>query len=378
MKARLCSILLLVLLFAGGLIQEVHAQSDRWPRPIVSDPTQDVRRELLLSHGINPEPGSLIHFLRNGFDLKSLPRGLPQLPQLKSEIVNAAIVELGITAAESAVPLLIEIAEQHPPKGVATIIARDFEDSPIEMVDQEVLTMTRLLSLNAVMALGLIGDERAAPTILHLIRTEPGSAFITNGAEALALMGHNDGLGALVLLAASNDANESAAAFRSIFIVTGRNYGLTENSSIAKRRQLLEQLRSWFEERGHKEPIFRSEVLRRQEVPVLPDSIDPRSLRGLLRGSSDLTNYDRRYEARQELFGLAPQRFDELEKIATDPLEDLDIRRAAMRWMTVSNARAARSIIRRLRKDENPSIGDMAGVIEQDIPRYLEEQRGKR
>ena len=52
------------------------------------------RQELLISHGINLDPASMLTFLRNGFPEENLPEGLPQEPRVKTAVVNAAIEEL--------------------------------------------------------------------------------------------------------------------------------------------------------------------------------------------------------------------------------------------------------------------------------------------
>jgi hypothetical protein len=92
-------------------------------------------------------------------------------------------------------------------------------------------------------------------------------------------------------------------------------------------------------------------------------------------GRNTRDDFDRRLEARRQLSELAPRRFDELKVIAEDVREDLDIRRAAIRWLAVGNPRRARGILRKLRKDENAIIGETVRTVEQDIPEYIENQR---
>lgn len=360
----------LICLMLLALVATAPAQRPQWGTPVIDDPGGRDRRELLLSHGVNPDAASLVRFLREGFPPASVNR-LPQAPLLKSMVVDAAIAELGITAQESAVPVLIEIAERRLPPGIERIVRRDFEQSPIEIIDSEMQTMRRVLSLNAVVALGLIGDASASATILELMRTETGTAFITKGAVALGMMGSNEGLPSLVLLASRVESPDSPVAFRTIFTLTGRNYSVSENTSRARHRERAAQLLAWFEAGGKDHPVYRLDVMRRMNSAPTDEPLDPASLRGALRASRDITNYDRRWAARNTLREIAPYRFEELDVIARDPLEDLDIRRAAMNWLSATDPRKARRTIRRLATDENPIIAETAEVLDREIREAL-------
>lgn len=362
-------LLFTILILLLGAVS-ASAQRPQWGQTIIDDSAATERRELLLTHGINPDAASLVRFLREGFPPASM-QNHPEQPLLKSAVVDAAIAELGLTAEESAVPILIEIAARRLPQGIERIIRRDFEQSPVEIIDSEMQKMRRVLSLNAVVALGLIGNQEAEPTILDLMRTETGTAFITKGAVSLGLMGSNEGLPSLVLLATQVESPDSPVAFRTIYTLTGRNYNVSENTSRARHRERVVQLKEWFESGGKDQPVYRLDVLRRMNTPPAPEPLDPASLRGALRASRDITSYDRRWTARNTLREITPNRFEELETIARDPLEDLDIRRAAMSWLAAVDPKEARKTIRRLADDENPIIAETSEVLDREIREAL-------
>lgn len=350
---------------------------DPWPAAIIPDPDAQERRELLLSHGINPLPEDVLGFLQNGFREESLPMGLPREPIMKSEVVNAAIVELGITATQPAVPMLMKIASREFTPAMDALIRRDFESTPIEVADQQIQVARRLLSLNAVVSLGLIGDESAEGTVLDVMAREKGTAFITQGAVALGQMGSAKGLPAVVKLAHEIESPDSAAAFNAIYLLTGRNYGYTEYTGLKKRRALIAKLDEWMAGEGATVAVYRTEVLRRMQAPPREAIVDTKSLQALLRESLNAFDYDSRYTARRQLAERGKVMVKELRTLATDDMEDLDIRSAAMRWLAMVDADEAESTMRKLRKDENPSIASAAREILKDIPAYKAEEKAK-
>ena len=344
----------------------------------VPDSNTDNRRQMLLSHGVNPLPADLLSFLQNGFNLTSLPKGLPDRPLMKSEIINAAIMELGITGVEESVPVLTQIAREQLPSACQRIVERDFEQVPIDQKDAQVALMKQVLSLNAITALGYIGDASAAQAILEQMRTQTATSFVTKGAIALGLMGNAEGLPSVVLLASDSTSDDSIAAFDTIYILTGRNYGYSVKTPLAKRRQLVAQMKEWFEKEGSSISVYRPDVLRRMNNPPKP-FVDPAdtSIRGLLRNSVDVTNYDARYYAREKLTRQAKDNFDELKSIVQDVNEELDVRRAAMQWLAIANPKKAKSVIRSQQDDENKTIAELARSLERDIDQARDFEKNK-
>lgn len=373
------AVLLLVLPLIVSLLANAGAQSPaaQWRQPIIDDPGLNERRELLLSHGVNPDAASMLRFLENGFDTNALPKGLPPAPQLKSEVVNGVIAELGITASDEGVPVLIRIARHDNPEAVQRIIRDDFEQLPLATQQESINRMERLLSLNAIIALGLIGDERGAPVILDMINSESGTIFTTTGAIALGEMGRSDGIPKLFALASNLESDESVPAFAAFYQLTGRNYGYSMNTPRARRRQLVAELSNWLQDHDWKPPIYRADVLRRLNSQPVVNTVDPTSLRGLLRSTMDISDYDKRYAARETLKNGASQQFEQLKSIVQDPMEELDIRRAAMQWLAIADAKKAKPIIRRQLKDENPLVAQMAASLGKDIDEALDYKKPK-
>lgn len=341
-------------------------------------PAEMQAAETLVSHGIATDPASLMAFLREGFDVAALPRGLPASPSLKVEVVDSAIRELAVQRSEAAVPLLIELAESRPPAAVDRIIRRDLEGLPLEYGDRAMAESVELLATNATVALGLIGDERAIPALLARLRSPLPAAPKADAAVALGMMGRGEGLEEMLALARRVESNDCVLAFATVYILTGRNYGVSINTSLARRRALVDELERWYHGGGKETPIYRSEVRRRQSAPPQATVLEPNSLRGMLRDTFNVFDYDRRFLARQHLRDQMNSRFDELSAIVADPMEELDVRRAAMQWIVVANPNGSKSVLRRQRRDENPMIRDAADAMLEEIPRLIEERRNAR
>lgn len=360
--------LLILIAMMVASLSALQAQTDM----VIDDPTRPARHEALIAHGISPEPAELIGFLRDGFP--ELPRGLPETPDLKSELVLAAVAELGVIGAESAVPLLIEMVDESYPDGVEIIVRRDFESFPIDVAESYVLRMLRLVSDNAITSLGLIGDERSRDTLLNALESNNDNRRI-NAAIALGQIGDGSGLPVLLEIVREFESPVAIEAFRAIYVITGRNYGFHNQTSLQKRQNLVEQYEQWLSENGDDPPVFRTETLRRsQDARVTrPPALDPNSLRGMLRNTYNVNDFDSRFYARRAMRNSARANFTELESIVRDEMEDIDIRRAAINWLAIANPKEARSVIRRQTNDENPLIAETAEFMLDEIPRYIEE-----
>ncbi len=367
--------LLAVLLFALIAPRGAHAQE--FALHELARRNQQSRHQLLITHGVNTDAASLLAFLETGFSEAALRRGLPNDPRMKGEIANAALQELGFLQAPAAVPVFIGILEGNLPQGAQRIINRDVEVFPIEQVDEQRGVMTKILRLNAIVALGLIGDRSAADAVFASMQREVGGEFVTEGAIALALLEDNRGLAPLVGFAGRVTEDSLRGTFATVFVVTGRNYGITESTSIARRRVVQKEFENWAANEGRRQVPSRADVLRRRTIGYIIPPPTTDSVRGLLKASRTFNNYDIRYAARQRLQTIAPSSLDELRTIATDPMEDLDVRWAAMDWYAATNPREARGTIRDIaRRDENPSLRQRAELLRDEIEIVLKE--GKR
>ena len=317
----------------------------------------------------------MIAFLQNGFSQEAIRRSLPAEPVVKSEVANKAIEELGLSQSREAVPILMQIAAGEIPPGVALLLRQDVEMLPVRDADFLVGRYQQALRRNACVALGLIGDPAAADTILATMRQISDPVMVSEGAVALGLLGDSRGL--LPLIAAVRDPEDPglASVFAAIFYLTGRNYDITEVTPVARRREAVDQFREWYEADGRDLQPARSEILRRRERGIEVPPLPVEDLRGALRATRDMDNYDRRYAGRERLRQLGPGAAPQLRQIAVDPLEDLDIRRAAMTYYAGADSAQARKDMKSLaKKDENPIIREHAESLIADIDQALEQK----
>lgn len=362
--------LLALLLPSQGAAAEPHLE-------LIAQQNQEERDRLLVTHGVNTTNEAILDFLQNGFSRQAIQRGLPREPEVKSVIANVAIREAGYRRMRTAVPILIDTAKGDLNEAMRGIIRRDVEGMPIRSMEEREFLYTRRLLFDSVVALGYIGDPRGADAVVEAMRRNPGIGMLREGAISLALMGDARGLEKLAeQLPRYRDPEEQADAFSAIYYITGRNYGVRDVTSIARRREAVEEFREWYERVGEisggRDDIFR----RRLDGLQFPDPAIS-SVRGALRASVTFEDFDRRYAARQALRQRAQDSVPELREIATDPLEDLDIRQAAMEWYAAADPRGARREIRRLRNDDNPRISSAAERLLPEIDEVISREGGR-
>jgi HEAT repeat protein len=329
------------------------------------------RHAALISHGVNTTPGALLHFVQNGFSDAALARGLPREPRVKTEVMNYAIQELGYQQVIAAVPLLTSLLDGDGTPGMQRVLQFDAEPLPIAGVMEYRAELFTFLRFNAMVALGLIGEPEGIPAVRALIERENRAGFLAEGAIALALMGDAGTLDRLARRAAETTGEEQEVCFGAIFLLTGRNYGVTEETSVARRKQHVADLRAWMQTPEARAEIARRDVLRRRATGAQIPEVPVNTLRGALRATRQFDDYERRYAARQRLRTIAPASTDELRALCLDPLEDNDIRVAAMDWYAASSPEEARRTIRRLRDDENPPVRQRAHLLLEEINRAL-------
>lgn len=370
----------------GGLLAAVLlAQGAAWAQP-TAEPgliemaarRQATRHELLLSHGVETTPGAILAFLDRGFGDDIESQGLPQSPRAKTDVLIAGIEELGYQRAAEAAPVLAEIVDDRFPAGAAGVIARDAENLPIEEAETRVADYRRVVRLNAVVALGLIGDASAAPSVRRAMVGDEVGGFVTEGAIALALMDDPSGLAAVAGLATRASEDIIEGVYTAVFIVSGRNYGITPQSSPARRREAAQQLGEWTAANAATMPLSRRDILRRRAEGYRVPAPPLETLRGALKASRDPRNYDARYAARTRLQTLVPGSLPEVRAIVEDESEDIDIRWAAMEWFAASEPRQARKVLDRIAdRDEVPTIRERARVLLEDIRQALAAEKEK-
>lgn len=321
------------------------------------------RTEMLVSHGVDPEPVPMVAFLKGGFGEEMLLRGLPSLPENKAQVVDAAIKELGVQRDPLAVGVLSQLARGELPRGVETVLSRDLERQPVGMRDQALEACRLVFKSNAVVALGLIGDESALPAIRDALATSSDPQTRIECAVAMALMGSGEGLPALVELAGAEDARVSGAAFDALFYATGRNHGVWRETSEQRRRTAAGELAAWYRGQGIILAVNPADVLRRRmEGPPRPVSPEG-SLRALLRATRNPLDQAARMDARERLAESGAAHREEFRALALDPDEDSDIRAEAARWYSMLEPKASRTVLRKLLKDENEPVANTAKTL---------------
>ena len=320
-------------------------------------------RELLMSLGVNPDVTSMLSLLEEGIPAAAVERGLPAVPKYRIEAVSAAIQELGITGDWRATRVLADIATEKLPLGVQRILDRDLESQPIQLYDKSKYAFTRVLTQNAVVALGLLGDPNGLPALREVLRAEHPAEVRYECAIALGLLGSNEGFLSLGTLAQSKVAVESIAAFDGIYFLTGRNYGVWRETSIARREEAVRELQAWLAMDGRNVQPIRSEVLRRRLEGPPKAMADPGSLRALLRTTRNPVSQAERITARNAIYSRPQGISDEFRLMALDPMEDSDIRCEAARWYTMAEPEKSKAMLRRLRKDPNPMVSGTAETL---------------
>ena len=379
-------VLLLVLVLLSAATTPARAQSPGAAQPAsferepflveLAEKGQRERLDRLLSHHLNPTPSSLLAFLQSGFPPSTLSGKLPAQAGPRTDVYNDAIAELGFNRVAAAVPTLVEILDGRVPPGLEQVLSIDLEPLPLDRSDVVRRDMLAIVRLNALVALGYIGDPSASGSILRAMEREPGGAFVTEGAIALALLGDGNGLGALSPLTQDPRSENLPGVFEAIYVVTGRNYGLTRNTAIPRREQLIREHAQWLRGEGAVFEPSRSLVLRRRLVGPLEPELPLEDLRGALRATRDVDNFDRRYAGRERMRSLGKSAAPQLRAIVEDEMEDIDIRRAAMTFYAAAEPSEARRVLRRVERDSvDPLIREVAASLERSIEQELKNER---
>ncbi|MGF1573421.1 MAG: hypothetical protein ACFCU1_10160 [Sumerlaeia bacterium] len=333
------------------------------------------RSELLLTHGINLDVPSMLVFLSNGFPENTLRRGLPDQPEKKTEVANAVVQELGFQQSPEAVALLLSIAKGNRPNGLVDVLDRDTEALPVTTKETAAIYYHNVLRYNALVALGLLGDKSVAEEIHLLLQANPDFSLALEGSVALGLLEDSRALQVLANQMKSAETERLHTAFQAVFFLTGRNYDVSQFSSVGKRREAISQFRTWFAENKSTWQPSREAILRRREAGLVYTVPPLGTIRGALRATKEFGNYDLRYSGRTFLRNKGDAIWEEYQLISLDPLEELDIRVAAMEWYAASSPKNAKKDFKKLEdNDENPEIRDKARSLLDDIEKLLDKK----
>ncbi len=330
---------------------------------------QDPEGAALRGHGIGLTNRDLVTFLEKGFPRNLDAARMPERPQEKSQLAVYAMARLAQAKATEAVPVLVSIAAMNLPEGVAGLVRIDVNQTSPGSREDFRQKAIRILQFNAINALGIIGDPLALPVVRAAFANESSPGARIQYAITMAALGDAGGTDALVGIIQAANRRESAAAARAFYIITGQDFGFTENTPIRARKTRAAAYAQWWQANRMSFRPDREAVAARRIEPVKMPAFQPRSTRDLLKLSAfyfDFSNRFRTFEARDRISQAGRTMNPDLLRIMNDPMEDLDVRMEAMNWYFEFNRTESRKVFQRLRRDENPEIAEKARVLIDD------------
>ncbi len=334
-------------------------------------------RDVLILHGINPDAASILQYFQSGFSEQALLRGLPLEPREKTQVVINALQVLGDLRASQAVDVLIRICEGQFPTGVRQAFRIDLQGVEGLLVQSRQSRLQDVVTYNTVVALGWIGDSKAAPVIKQLMESKEPTGFITQGALALGMMGDTSGLPRVIDLMESGNPGEQAGAARIFYYITGRYYDLGPETSVERHKKVIDDAKMWYAQMIKDLEVSGAEVRRRRMDPYPPTTQEPdlTSIHGLCKTATRIVeDYRLSLAARQKLTDLGPEALPELEEIARDPMADNNVRLEALRHYVRIAGKDSKKLLKDLDDDENKPVAERAEYLRKNLDAYLERQ----
>lgn len=325
-----------------------------------NDPDRALER-----HGVSDSSKAQLAFLETGYP-KTAPNPLPDQPVEKSQLAIDAMKRLGAARSRESVAALVRIASLDLPAGVRALVDFDLEQTDPGTRDQFREKALRILQFNAVNALGLIGDPAGLPAVRAVAARAPTAAASITYALNLACLGDPSGIPALLKAIEQSERKEAAAAARVFTIATGQDFGLTEVTATRERRAKATRYAQWWKANAATFRPDSAAVLKRRTTPRALPRFTPRSVRDYLKLSAiyfDFANNAGSVDAREHLKRTGPAANRDLEALANNASEDIDVRMEAMNWLYEINEEGAKPVLMRLRKDENAEVADKAKVL---------------
>jgi hypothetical protein len=322
------------------------------------EPAQSIADlELLKSAGVATSGAGLLQLLDKG------PKARLRKEVEGGQLAVEAMARLAELRYKAAVPTLARIAAGDLPDGVQALLQKDLEDVSPRSRGEFEDKARRILRLNAVTALGWIGDQRGLEAVRRAMSAEPSTAMRLQIAQSLAFLGDPSGMDFVVQVIGKGSRRESAAAAAVYKVVTGQDFGIGEYTPVRLRRSRAPQYtRHWSSIRQGFVPD-RSAMEKRRSELGRPARYTPRTTADYLKLAADYLDMNdaRGSRAAREYLARAGSSLNgELQRIASDPNEDLDVRMEAMNWLFQNQRERAYPFLRSLRRDENPEIVDKA------------------
>lgn len=320
--------------------------------------------------GVGLTSPQLIQFLEAGVPDTS---ALPEEPQEKSQLIIDAMAKLASLKAEDAVPTLEKIASVEMPQGVMQMLDYDVRNTSPEGREDFRNRALRLMQYNAVNALSLIGKTSSRALVRSIFKQETDTNARIQYAVCLASLGDASGVDFLVDVIGRENRRQSAAAARAFLIITGQDFGYTEHTPVRARRSRAATYAQWWRANRGDYIVDVAAVNERRAAPPINMTYQPRNTRDLLKLASnyfDFNNMTKSQDARKALKDAGDSINGDLERIAQDVNEDLNIRMEAMNWYYEANRQNTskpKALMKRLKRDENPEISDKANTLLEQI-----------
>jgi len=332
---------------------------------------------ILQRHGVDASVRGLVVFLENGWHGVARRVEPPPEPPFKSSLLIDAWQLLAyrydqyLAAApetRSAVGMVALLyAQGRIPPGALEIVEEDMRSVEPALRADERRARLELLQFNGIIAAGWFAepDESSRRVLRQLVERETRPLIQVHYYHSLALLGDAEAIDALVAETSKANRTSSVAAANFLSILTGRTFDLTANRAIAPRAEAAQDIIRWRMQNREPIAVDRTRIMERQQRQILTgqERHNLHTLRGLLRASADqLDLADQRGSrtAWNELERMGPALEKHLEPILEDPREDLDIRAEAIRWHVRLQGRNARRRLRKLARDPNPEIVELA------------------
>ena len=338
--------------------------------------------ESLTRHGVNLQPAGLAAFLENGWKAAKPPATLPDAPPEKTSLFIDTWTLLAQRrdevrnlpdARNQLSQLSLRYATANFPPGVLRMLDEDFAAA----ADPKTAAQARsgrmeFLQYNGMVALSLFGEPSsatlAAARSVYAAETRP--VVRVPYAQTLVMLGDLSALDDLVAEAGKGNRESSVAAARSLSILLGRAFNLNVNMAVAPRAEAGREIVSWWKNEGSKARqagqlrVDREAVIERIFYQPPARRLSLRTVRDMLRASSDkldVTDQRGSRTAMSKLQAAGKVLLEELRPIVANPREDLDVRSEAILWyLRLEDEGKARRQIKKLAKDPNPEIVDLA------------------
>jgi hypothetical protein len=330
------------------------------------------------AHGIGVSTPALVDFLERGWQGARPPTPLPEVPAEKTSLLNDAWQLLALRYREvRANPILryrvAGLAQQYAfgafPKPIREMIDRDGEEERFDGRSTDRLDRTEVLRYNGMIALGVFGEP--TPEVLRdarrICQSEERPIIRVAYATTLGFLGDRDALDYLVKEVAKANDSSSVAAARSLSVLLGKSFGITPATAAEPRRDIAREIVRWWKENARSVRVDRDRAILRRLEREQPAPYPQKTLDDLLRASGDASDATDRLGSRtawnrlRDMSLADPEGLlEQLLPIAKDRRRDLDIRDQAIRWYVRLKGAKAKGLLKKLRKDPDPRIADLA------------------